>query len=172
VVDGVEYIYNAVAFDPILNDVIDSGFVEGLNRWTGQSAQRISPGYDTNNSTVDFEILPHPTPGTQNAASVSGGEITVIPSDMRLFSNYPNPFNGETVIPFAVGNNSGDVRLTIMDVLGRIVREYRFHGLQTGDHTVTWDARGQDGAAVSSGAYFVRLQDRKNAQTRTMYLVR
>jgi hypothetical protein len=168
----LEYIYNAVAFEPILADVIDSGFVEGLNRWTGQSAQRISPGYDTNNSTVDFEILPHPTPGSQNATSILGGEIAVIPSDLHLFSNYPNPFNGETVIPFAVGNNSSDVRLTIMDVLGRVVREYRLHGIQAGDHTLIWDARGQDGALVSSGAYFVRLQDRTASQTKTMYLVR
>jgi hypothetical protein len=161
-----------VAFEPILSDVIDSGFVEGLIRWTGQSAQRISPGYDTNNSTVDFEILPHPTPGTQNATYVSGSGITAIPSDLHLFSNYPNPFNGETVIPFAIGNNSRDVRLTIMDVLGRVVREYQFNGLQAGNYSVVWDSNNRDGAEVASGAYFVRLRNQTSSETKTIYLIR
>ena len=116
--------------------------------------------------------MPHPTPGTQNAASVSGGGIAVIPSDLRLYSNYPNPFNGETVIPFAIGNNSGDVRLTIMDILGRVIREYRFSGLQAGIHTVVWNANDQYGTEVSSGAYFVRLQDRTNSEIKTICLIR
>ena len=156
----------------MLNDLIDAGFIEGLNRWTGQSAQRISPGYDTNNSTVDFEILQHPTPGEQGTTSVPGSDIAVIPSSIRLYSNYPNPFNGETVIPFSVSNRSGEVRITIMDILGRTVQEYRFESLEAGSHQVRWDSNNQNGFPVSSGTYFVRLQAGKTSMMRTLALIR
>lgn len=172
-VDGLEYIYNSVAFLPILNDAIDSGFVEGLIRWTGHSAERVSPGYDTNNSTVDFVILAHPTPGVQHQTGIAhDAGIASIPTEIRLYGNYPNPFNAETVIPFSVGSNTGEVRITILDILGRTVREYRFNSLQAGEHLVRWDSNDERGVLRSSGTYFVRLQSGGIAQTRTIFLIK
>ncbi len=46
--------------DPIL----DRGWAGvGMERYSGQSMQRIAPGMDSNNSTADFEIMSTPTPG-------------------------------------------------------------------------------------------------------------
>lgn len=35
----------------------------GMQRYSGQSLERIRPGFDTNNSAVDFVIISRPTPG-------------------------------------------------------------------------------------------------------------
>jgi len=173
VVDGLEYIYNSVAFLPILNDAIDSGFVEGLNRWTGNSAERLSPGYDTNNSTVDFVILTHPTPGVQHETRIPyDPPMASLLNEMRLQGNYPNPFNSETVIPFSVGSNTREVRISISDILGRTVREFRFKSLPPGEHVVRWDSNDERGAPLSSGAYFVRLEGGGDVQTKTMLLLK
>ncbi len=38
----------------------------GLVKFSGQSVERIRPGFDTNNSRVDFEVINKPTPGYQH----------------------------------------------------------------------------------------------------------
>jgi hypothetical protein len=67
IIDGVEY---NIDKDAILrlDDRIDKGAagVESdrvITAYSGMSIQRIRPGFDTNNSTVDFMILDKPTPG-------------------------------------------------------------------------------------------------------------
>jgi hypothetical protein len=172
VVDGVEYLWEVGTFQPILNDVIDSGCVVGLERWTGYSIERINPGYDTNNSSVDFVILNRPTPGSQHLEKVEGSGRALLPYSIRLFSNYPNPFNSGTVIPFEIGNGSSGVRLMIVDVLGRMVRDFQLGNLEAGNHSVTWDGNSAGGIPVASGIYFVTLQKGNIAVIKTMTLVR
>ena len=67
IIDGVEYRSNKDAILR-LDDRIDRGAagVESdrvMTVYSGMSIQRIRPGFDTNNSTVDFMILEKPTPG-------------------------------------------------------------------------------------------------------------
>ena len=67
IIDGVEYRSSKDAI-PRLDDRIDRGAagVESdrvIAAYSGMSIQRIRPGFDTNNSTVDFMILDKPTPG-------------------------------------------------------------------------------------------------------------
>jgi len=66
VIDGVEY----ASFSSHLKDIekeVDRGFGGvGLTKYSGQSLERVAVGFDSNNSSVDFEILDHPTPGYQH----------------------------------------------------------------------------------------------------------
>ncbi|RMD94558.1 MAG: DUF4876 domain-containing protein [Calditrichaeota bacterium] len=63
VIDGVEYSSNGNSIK-LLTSRIDGGFAGvGLSRYSGKSVQRRLPGFDTNNSSLDFIILNHPTPG-------------------------------------------------------------------------------------------------------------
>ncbi|RKY56542.1 MAG: hypothetical protein DRP89_01170 [Candidatus Neomarinimicrobiota bacterium] len=66
VIDCVEY----ASFAHHIKDIepeLDRGFGGvGLSKYSGLSLERIAPGFDTNNSTLDFEIIPHPTPGYQH----------------------------------------------------------------------------------------------------------
>ena len=63
VIDGVEYSIKVNSLK-LLNRNVDAGFAGvGLSRYSGKSIQRRQPGFDTDNSSLDFIILDHPTPG-------------------------------------------------------------------------------------------------------------
>lgn len=64
VIDGVEYQSTTTSLQT-LDDRIDRGFALSPPRYSGQSMQRREPGTDSNDGTLDWEILPHFTPGYQ-----------------------------------------------------------------------------------------------------------
>ncbi len=116
------------------------------------------------------------TPGTGVFATSNGTSIKVFeflqtgvdddplvlkPSDFRLLDNYPNPFNGETLIRFSgIPRGNASSRIVVYNVLGQVVRELALVGLSesgSASGEVRWDGRNESGAAVASGMYFARL---------------
>ena len=89
-----------------------------------------------------------------------------VPNDFYLAQNFPNPFNPETRIQYAVESRKF-VSLKVYDVLGREVATL-VDGIQdAGFKTVRWDAPG-----VTSGVYFYRLRAGMFGQTKKMILIR
>ena len=78
----------------------------------------------------------------------------------QLLPNYPNPFNAETTIRYALRQPSA-VRLTVYDMLGQRVRVLVDGVRSEGTHAVVWDGRDERGEWVSSGTYFCRLEARR-----------
>ena len=84
------------------------------------------------------------------------------PLQTGVFSNYPNPFNPETWIPFQL-HKAAHVRITIYDVLGRKVRRFDLGYLSAGyyktrERAVYWDGRNNMNEPVASGTYFYSLE--------------
>jgi photosystem II stability/assembly factor-like uncharacterized protein len=79
-----------------------------------------------------------------------------IPESFMLYQNLPNPFNPSTLIKFdipsGVKNQSSNVRLIIIDVLGREIATLVNEKLNAGSYEVNWDASG-----YPSGVYFSKL---------------
>ncbi len=93
------------------------------------------------------------------------------PDRFVLKSNYPNPFNPNTTIPYAL-HQPGNVIISIYDVLGNQVTVLK-NGRQTaGYHEVLWNGTNQDGHQVSSGIYFVRMQVDDGVQMLKMQLLK
>jgi hypothetical protein len=66
IVDGVEYQPNPhPQSKKTLDPRVDRGYVLSPPRYSGRSIQRKEPGFDTNDSGTDFEIIEPPTPGRQ-----------------------------------------------------------------------------------------------------------
>lgn len=66
-------------------------------------------------------------------------------------ANYPNPFNSSTTLKYHLPE-SGDVRLSVFDLNGRLVEEL-FSGRQSaGNHHYLWS-----GGNLPSGVYFISL---------------
>ena len=93
------------------------------------------------------------------------------PRNFELESNYPNPFNSGTVIPFSLSSET-EVHLQVFDVLGRPVVNLVVGRLQIGLYRVSWEGRDAGGQPVSSGIYLYRLNSGKRAESRKMTLVR
>ena len=87
---------------------------------------------------------------------------SIAPDKTVLLSNYPNPFNPETWIPYHL-SKSTDVQITIYDTYGTIVRHlglgHQAAGYYTNrSHSAHWDGRNDFGERVASGVYFYQLQ--------------
>ncbi len=94
-----------------------------------------------------------------------------LPARLSLEANYPNPFNPETTIPFAVPASSS-VRVSIYNVSGQLVRRLVDSDVAPGQHEITWDAKDENGTRVSTGVYFYRLESADAIFTRSMMLLK
>ena len=95
-----------------------------------------------------------------------------IPAETELLSNYPNPFNPETWIPYQLAH-AADVTLTIYDTSGALVRQLDLGYQQAGYYTnrtraAYWDGRNHLGEMVGSGVYFCQLHTGDYSTTRKM----
>jgi len=62
IIDGFEY-QSSPTLMKTLDDRVDRGFALSPARYSGKSMQRRDAGGDTNDSSLDWEIIPSPTPG-------------------------------------------------------------------------------------------------------------
>lgn len=85
-----------------------------------------------------------------------------------LEQNYPNPFNPATVIKYKL-NNSGSVKLSVYDVLGREVKNLVNEYQSAGEYSTSFDARGMN---LTSGIYFYTLQSGSNVISKKMVLLK
>ena len=86
---------------------------------------------------------------------------TLAPEETVLLTNYPNPFNPETWIPYHL-SEPADVTLTIYGIDGRVVRRLDLGHQDAGyyqskSRAAYWDGRNNVGERVASGIYFYTL---------------
>ncbi len=91
------------------------------------------------------------------------------PRTLLLTGNYPNPFNPQTKVSFALPRD-GAVRLDVLDVRGHVVRTLLDGALPAGSHELTWDGTDDTGRGVASGVYFARLRHDDRELTHKMLL--
>ena len=102
--------------------------------------------------------------------------ITSVVEQTQLLANYPNPFNPETWIPYQLVNPS-DVRITIYDTRGTVIRHLDLGHQPQGYYTsqsraAYWDGRNTVGERVASGVYFYQLQADNVSLLRKMIIVK
>ena len=100
--------------------------------------------------------------------------VAAVPTETLLFANYPNPFNPETWIPYQLAV-SGDVKITIYDARGAVVRRLELGHQPAGTYTgrtyaAYWNGRNALGEPVASGVYFYTLKAGEFTATRKMLI--
>jgi len=80
-----------------------------------------------------------------------------IAKTFSLEQNYPNPFNPSTNIQYNL-RESDYVSLTVYNATGQKVRTLVNANQSSGNHTVNWDSRNDNGNLVSSGIYYYILK--------------
>ena len=95
----------------------------------------------------------------------------LLPSQVQLAPNYPNPFNPQTAIPLALPQ-AGPVRLMVFNALGQKVRTLVDGPLGAGFHTLVWHGRDDAGVPVGAGVYFYSLENGQRRYSRKMVLVK
>lgn len=95
-----------------------------------------------------------------------------IPDDFTLEQNYPNPFNPSTSISFRLPTEE-QISLKIYNTRGQEVKSLIVgQTYSIGTHSMSWDARDNQGTPVASGVYIYRLSIGRTALSRTMSLIR
>lgn len=75
-----------------------------------------------------------------------------LPSDFKLYNNYPNPFNSQTLIKFQIPKD-GVSLLRVFNVSGKEIGELMNINLKAGVYEVSWNA-----GYLASGVYFYMLE--------------
>jgi hypothetical protein len=94
------------------------------------------------------------------------GDLTDLPSEFALLSNYPNPFNTSTVISYELPTDT-HVKLEVYNIAGQKMATLVESKQQAGCRTVAWDA-----SAASSGLYLYKLTAGDFAETKRMMLIK
>jgi hypothetical protein len=138
------------------------------------------------NMTPDEYMGVAPDIGTiESPYTVSINDDLPIPEKIALYQNYPNPFNPVTTIKFDIpvettgsvvsSRRSTVTCLHIFDVKGRLVETLIDGAMESGSHSVIWNA-----SDVASGVYIYRIMARQKddgkardfTQTRKMVLLK
>ena len=86
----------------------------------------------------------------------AGSAALVLPREVGLGANYPNPFNPSTIIPYQLATTS-QVRLEVFNILGQRVATLVDDQQAAGAYRARWDGTDAAGGAAASGVYFYRL---------------
>ncbi len=108
-------------------------------------------------------------PGTRFTFNVTTSVSVIsnnVPSEYKLFNNYPNPFNPNTTIRFNL-MKAGDVKLRVYDITGRLIKTLINQRLTAGEFKV--DFAGTD---LSSGVYIYRIETSDFKDTKKMMLLK
>jgi hypothetical protein len=139
-----------------------------INRQTGSSFDlrdqqqiELSPKSDE----TDLTLLA----GTD--AFVQKKQSALAPKELRLWSNYPNPFRERTTVEYTLPE-AGNVTVEVFDILGRrvstLVDGYREEGL----HRLDWNPSSQSRRGISSGVYILRVSMDGTSRTQKMTVIR
>ena len=98
------------------------------------------------------------------------------PKETALLSNYPNPFNPETWIPYRLADDA-DVTLTIYNSSGIMVRRLELGHQSAGfyesrSEAIYWDGRNEFSEGVASGVYFYHLSAGEYSAARRMLVIK
>ena len=140
--------------------VSNGGSYDGLYAPTGQQELVHFP-FDVSTGII----------GSDSATAVADLTGEALPSDYALGDNYPNPFNAETAIRFAIPA-AGMVVLDIYNISGQLVARLMDGELQAGSYEIKWDGRDAQGESVGSGVYLYELRAGSFAASKQMLLLK
>ncbi|MFA6110248.1 MAG: FlgD immunoglobulin-like domain containing protein, partial [Candidatus Latescibacterota bacterium] len=98
-------------------------------------------------------------------------DAEVVPRAFALGRSYPNPFNGQTRIPYALPV-PGRVELIVYNLAGQVVRRLVTEEQEAGTHLAAWDGRDEQGRSAASGVYLCRMKAGTFQQVQRLVLLR
>lgn len=123
---------------------------------------------DNEDSTRQFSAVTDKTGNFQISVITSViSDAGNLPENFSLGQNYPNPFSSNTAIPYGL-NKESDVKVTIFDILGRVVKKINAGVQSGGSYNILWDGRNNSGQKIANGIYFYKLEVNGESQVKKM----
>ncbi len=157
-------------------------------RIDSQRVKIISVDYETNTITLDRGISwPDNAPVTTDyegegpdlgafeysdlQAGLRQNEQYKLPDSFNLYQNFPNPFNPNTRIKYALAQ-AGYVSFNIYNIAGQKVRMLVNKRQERGIYQIVWDGKDSAGNSLASGVYFYQLIHNRQKTVKKMMLIR
>ncbi len=99
-----------------------------------------------------------------SAAENIGARLSLLPEDFALEHNFPNPFNPETTIRYAVPE-AADLSLIVYNILGQEIITLADERHVPGFYALRWNGKDRFGRGVASGVYLYRVHATSETQT-------
>ena len=113
--------------------------------------------------------------GQSGVFSIINSFVNILKDDFPyqydLHSAYPNPFNPITSLRYDLPND-GMVKITVYDMMGRVVKTLVNSSQTAGFKSVQWNAINNRNESVSAGLYLYTIQAGEFRQTRKMVLLK
>lgn len=138
---------------------------EGFN-WEEIAVPNQTPVYDISfpDEKTGFMVGYRGALFKYNSSVVSVAKEKNVIDHFSLQQNFPNPFNGTTVISYRIQHH-GQVRLEIFDMLGRKIETVVDKIQSPNKYSIQWNAKN-----ISSGVYYYRLMYGGFVKTQKMIL--
>ena len=143
---------------PKSNSSISQGHTDSISEWLSQA-------YIQDDGS---EVFRH------GIANLEDLVTNIIPEQTKLFSNYPNPFNPETWIPYDLAQDA-NVQIEIYNLRGESVHTLNIGHQKSGNYrskqqAAYWNGRNSDGELVGSGIYYYTLTTNNSKSIRKMVI--
>ncbi len=119
---------------------------------------------DADIATVKYDLWPFKKASVAEKNDSAATRNSALPTTFALAQNFPNPFNPNTTISFALPIMS-HVQLSIYNLNGKLVHTLVNGAMNAGYHHLQYDA-----SRLASGVYFYRLDTGLYSATRKMIL--
>ncbi len=103
---------------------------------------------------------------TEYGLDINDPSINVLPQQIKLYANFPNPFNNATSIKYYLPHTAW-VQISVYNLTGQLISVLVNEEQKMGDHFTLWDAGEQD-----SGIYFMVLRSGDYSTTQKWILVK
>ena len=117
------------------------------------------------NCEIEIDGNPEETPSGNEDPEI------IVPVNSYLGDNYPNPFNPTTTISFGL-KEAGNVRITIFNARGQVVRGLFNGEMPAGTHSLVWNGLDNSGRPLASGVYYYRMDTKNYSQTKKSVLLK
>jgi hypothetical protein len=164
---------NASAGQLVFNGAKPSGTGGTINvlnitfRFDGPSDVTLNLAFSAMSAALTFtDLLPVLVVNNGLIVNVENQQSIELPKSYQLFQPFPNPFNPETVIRYALPKRSHAV-LKIFNMSGQELFTLVDDTKEAGYHELKWS-----GQQVPSGIYFIRLQAEDYSQVQKITILR
>jgi len=98
--------------------------------------------------------------------SISEDDLGILPEKYKLYDNYPNPFNPETIIQYSIPKNI-NVEINVYDLIGNKIKTLVNEHKLAGSYSLNFDASG-----LPSGIYIYQITAGDFSVTKKMLLMK
>jgi len=165
--DNNEFTRTSMKYDPLKMEF--AAEISGI----GAMGKTIYYYVEASDSKGRFGTSPIGAPAAVDSFFVQGidrVEDDIKPASVEL-TNFPNPFNQQTTIRFAL-EKSSTIRLDIYNIRGQHVRNLATQVYPLGTFSQKWDGRDDSGYWLDSGVYYCRLVSDDEVRVQKLLIIK